>query len=103
MRHALLTLMVFAGTFAPAFAQDAELAILPRPASVTRGQGTFTLLPVTPIVVDAGTRAVGELLARSLAPALGLSPRLTEREMRVASIVVLRIDQIGRASCRERV
>jgi hexosaminidase len=51
-----------------------ELAILPQPAHIVYGEGEFTLNRETVIVVDEQTRTVGEMLAASLAPALGFSP-----------------------------
>jgi hexosaminidase len=52
-------------------AQAADVAIIPRPASVTRGSGTFTLTPRTRIFTDRADSAVAERFARSLASATG--------------------------------
>jgi len=51
-----------------------ELAILPQPVSITRGEGYFPLTQETVIVTDQQTQEVGTLLAEALAPALGFTP-----------------------------
>jgi hypothetical protein len=52
-------------------AQPAEmpLAIVPLPAKVERGRGSFTITRTTPIVVDAPLRRQADQLAAMLRPA----------------------------------
>ena len=50
----LLALLVLA-----AGVQDTTLAVIPRPAQLTRGTGTFLLTPATVVVTDRATRQIG--------------------------------------------
>jgi hexosaminidase len=57
-----------------AFAQaPTELAIVPRPASLVRGQGSFTLTASAAIFADRADSAVATRFARSIAPATGFA------------------------------
>jgi hexosaminidase len=68
-----------------------DIAIVPRPASVERGTGTFTLGERTVIVADRATRALGHQLADDLRPATGY--RLAVRAgAPAANTIVLRVD-----------
>jgi len=60
---ALLTLV--------AAVQDTTLAVIPRPAHMTRGTGTFLLTPATVVVTDRATRQISYQLADWLQPATG--------------------------------
>lgn len=56
------------------FAQSAnDLAVIPRPVSLVRGDGSFTLGAGTVIVADRGDSAVAVRFARSIAPATGFT------------------------------
>ena len=50
-----------------------EPALLPRPATLSLGAGTFSLTRDTVIVADQQTRMIGTWLADTLAPALGFT------------------------------
>jgi hexosaminidase len=54
-------------------AQSTELAIIPRPVSLTRGSGNFTLSGRTVISTDRGDSAVAARFARSIASATGFA------------------------------
>jgi hexosaminidase len=69
---------------------DSGVAIIPRPASLTRQPGAFTLNARTVIAVDRRTRDLGQQLADYLAPATGF--RLSVREGRAGgNAIVLRL------------
>src|SRR5580765_1637290 len=55
-----------------AIAGAQETAIIPRPVSLVRGKGTFTLTARTTIFANRGDSAVATRFARALAPATGL-------------------------------
>jgi len=57
----------------PTTFNHSQLAILPQPKSIHAGEGSFTLTRETVIRADQQTRAIGLLLAESLAPALGFT------------------------------
>ena len=65
-----LTALVVAFPRARAQTPD-SISIIPRPASLTVGRGTFTLSPRTTIWTDRADSAVARGLARDLAPATG--------------------------------
>lgn len=54
-------------------AQTNDVAIIPRPVSVTRGNGTFSLSARTQIFTDRSDSAVAERFARSIVAATGFS------------------------------
>jgi hexosaminidase len=72
------------GVALPGVAQLAEpspsrvVAIIPEPVEIGRGEGEFLVTPATVIVTDTQTREIGKLLAKSLAPGLGLTLRVVE-------------------------
>jgi hypothetical protein len=51
--------------------QDTAIAVIPRPVHMTRGTGTFLLMPATVVVTDRATRQIGYQLADWLQPATG--------------------------------
>ncbi len=53
---------------------SSRFSILPQPASLIPGEGSFSLTPEAVIVTDQQTRTTGQLLADFLAPALGFTP-----------------------------
>src|ERR1044072_8816242 len=62
---------LFVAAILLAGAQDTTLALIPRPAHITRGTGAFMLTAKTAIVTDRATRDVGYQLADWLQPATG--------------------------------
>ncbi len=109
MRHAcvLLLIAVAANRSATAdAAQDsrrthatptAPIAVIPRPARVVPGVGTFLLTPRTVIWTDAASVALGRQLASYLEPATGFTFRLQTGPTPPADAVVLRRDRtLGR-------
>src|ERR1051325_4766148 len=62
---------LFVAAILLAGAQDTTLALIPRPAHITRGTGAFTLTANTAIVTDRATRDVGYQLAEWVEPAAG--------------------------------
>ncbi|HEY4304011.1 MAG TPA: beta-N-acetylhexosaminidase [Gemmatimonadaceae bacterium] len=54
-------------------AQTADVAIIPRPVSLTRGSGSFTFTARTQLFADRADSAVAERFARSLAAATGFT------------------------------
>src|SRR6266511_1154885 len=55
---------------------DQEISIIPRPVSLTLGEGEFTLSPNTIVITDRETRPVGELLVGWLTQSTGYRLRL---------------------------
>ncbi|HEY0593277.1 MAG TPA: family 20 glycosylhydrolase, partial [Thermoanaerobaculia bacterium] len=81
----------------PAAAGDAPpISVIPQPVSVQKGEGAFALGAETGIVVDAKSRATGEMLASWLRPSTGFA--LPVREAKDADGAInLRIDpSLGR-------
>ncbi len=78
----------------PSNLDQPELAILPQPVHIVYGEGDFELNRETVIVADEQTRAVGELLAASLAPALGFSPPVRNAAGSDGPAIALRIDPV---------
>jgi len=54
-------------------AQSNDIAIIPRPVSLTRGNGSFSVTPRTRIFADRADSAVAVRFSRSLAPATGFA------------------------------
>jgi hexosaminidase len=52
---------------------DAPLAIIPLPAKIERGRGSFTITRTTPVVADASVRPQADQLAAMLRPATGFA------------------------------
>ncbi len=71
----------------------AQPTIIPQPEKMEVGEGTFTFGPKTAIIVDAGTRGVGEYLARLLKRPTGfaLEVRHLASADQQAGTVVLRM------------
>jgi hexosaminidase len=67
----MLILPVFLVTCARAGAASDDISVIPRPVSLTRGEGSFSVGPDTRIVASAGAEAIGHDLAKALAPATG--------------------------------
>jgi hexosaminidase len=68
------------------------IAIIPRPESLTVGQGRFTISPTTVIYADAATADIARRFAAALAPATGLSIPVRVGAAAGASGIVLRRD-----------
>src|SRR5438552_8815131 len=54
-----------------AAAQDTTLSVIPKPARMTRGTGSFVVTPAPAVVTDRATRDIGYELAARLQPASG--------------------------------
>src|SRR5467141_723145 len=81
---ALLTLV--------AAVQDTTLAVIPRPAHMTRGTGTFLLTAATVVVTDRDTRQIGYQLADWLQPATGYRLAVSSAAGTAARTISLRVD-----------
>ena len=73
-------------------AQDTTLAVIPRPAHLTRGPGTFLLTPATVVVTDRATRPIGYQLADWLGPATGYRLAVSGGPGTAARTISLRTD-----------
>ena len=71
---------------------QAEIAIIPAPATVEPGQGSFTFRPDTRIVADAGAQKIAIMLAAWLKPATGYALAVTHTPA-ADNVVDLRIDR----------
>src|SRR5258706_10080707 len=72
--------------------QDTTLALIPRPARLTRGTGTFLLTPATVVVTDRATRQIGYQLGDWLQPATGYRLALSGAAGTAARTISLRVD-----------
>src|SRR5882672_5476627 len=72
--------------------QDTTLAVIPRPAHVTRGTGTFLLTPATVVVTDRATRQIGYQLADWLQPATGYRLTVAGAAGNAARVISFRLD-----------
>jgi hexosaminidase len=66
-------LLMIVATPIALIAQSSDIAIIPRPVSLTRASGSFALTARTQIFADRADSAVAERFARSLAPATGFT------------------------------
>ena len=69
-----------------------EVSIIPRPVSLIRAEGEFTLKQDTVILTDRETQLVGELLTESLARSTGYHLRLKRDGKEATNTISLRID-----------
>src|SRR6266566_4198597 len=72
--------------------QDTSLAVIPRPAHMTRGTGTFPLTPATIVATDRATRQIGYQLADWLGPATGYRLSVGGAAAGAARVISLRLD-----------
>src|SRR5437867_5192447 len=72
--------------------QDTTLAVIPRPAQMTRGTGTFLLTPATVVVTDRATRQIGYQLSDWLQPATGYRLVVSGAAGTAARTISLRVD-----------
>src|SRR6266536_2947457 len=72
--------------------QDTSLAVIPRPAHMTRGTGTFLLTPATIVATDRATRQIGYQLADWLGPATGYRLSVGRAAAGAARVISLRLD-----------
>src|SRR2546430_13117307 len=72
--------------------QDTTLAVIPRPAQLTRGTGTFLLTPATVVVTDRATRQIGYQLSDWLQPATGYRLAVSGAAGTAARTISLRVD-----------
>ena len=72
--------------------QDTSVAVIPQPAHLTRGTGTFLLTPGTAIVTDQATRQIGYQLADWLQPATGYRLSVGGAAGAAARVISLRLD-----------
>ncbi len=79
-------------TLALVLGLDSALAIIPRPAHLTRHAGAFHLTTGTVIVTDRATRAQGELLSDYLFPATGLRLAVRAAAPTGARTISIRLD-----------
>ena len=76
MSRFLLSLAFFVGSSLVASGAESKgPAIIPRPERMELGEGSFSLGPQTAIVVEPGTRRVGEYLAQLLKTPTGFAAR----------------------------
>ena len=91
MTRVPLTLaLLLAAPVAGRLAAQSELAIIPRPTSVTPGRGTFRLTARTTIVATRGDSLAARRLARDLAPATGFDLSVRFGEAGDANRIVFR-------------
>src|ERR1051325_8661262 len=83
---------LFVAAILLAGAQDTTLALIPRPAHITRGTGAFTLTANTAIVTDRATRDVGYQLADWLQPATGFRFSVSGRAGAATHTISLALD-----------
>lgn len=69
-----------------------EVAVIPQPASLSAGEGAFTLRPDTVIVTDNQTEEVGRLLSGMLAPATGRELKVAKAKADADNTISLRLD-----------
>src|SRR6266436_10250388 len=72
--------------------QDTTLGLIPRPAQLTRGTGTFLLTPATVVVTDRATRQIGYQLADWLQPATGYRLSVAGVAGSATRVISLRLD-----------
>jgi len=72
--------------------QDTSVAVIPLPAHVTRGSGTFLLTASTVVVTDSASRQVGYQLADWLLPATGYRLAVGGAAGSAARVISLRLD-----------
>jgi hexosaminidase len=72
--------------------QDTTLAVIPRPAHMTRGTGTFVLTPATVVATDRATRQIGYQLADWVQPATGYRLSVAGAPGGAARVISLRLD-----------
>ncbi len=72
--------------------QDTTLGLIPRPAQLTRGTGTFLLTPATVVVTDRATRQIGYQLTDWLQPATGYRLAVSGAARTAARTISLRVD-----------
>src|SRR5216110_1190588 len=72
--------------------QDTSVAVIPQPAHLTRGTGTFLLTPATVVATDRATRQIGYLLADWLNPATGYRLSVGGAAGGAARTILLRVD-----------
>ena len=83
---------LFVAAILLAGAQDTTLALIPRPAHITRGTGAFTLTANTAIVTDRATSDVGYQLADWLQPATGFRFSVSGRAGAATHTISLALD-----------
>jgi len=79
----LLSLCLLAGLSATGLARDGLITVIPRPARIQVGEGTFRLTPATTILVKEGAaevRSIGRRLAEKLAGATGQAVAIEESQ-----------------------
>ena len=92
----LLPLLVFFAFPYVALAQSREPAIIPRPVSLTVGEGAFTLTQSTIIWGDSASGELARQLADYLEPATGFRFTVTSGEMPASGIRLMRDESLER-------
>ena len=72
--------------------QDTTLGVIPRPAQMTRGTGTFLLTRTTAVVTDRATRDIGYQLADWVRPATGYRLSVGGAAGSATHVISLRLD-----------
>jgi hexosaminidase len=72
--------------------QDTTLGLIPRPAQMTRGTGTFLLTRATAVVTDRATRDIGYQLADWVRPATGYRLSVGGAARSATHVISLRLD-----------
>src|ERR1044072_2996704 len=85
-------IILFVAAILLAGAQDTTLALIPRPAHITRGTGAFTLTANTAIVTDRAPRDVGYQRADWLHPATGFRFSVSGRAGAATHTISLALD-----------
>ena len=86
MINLLALLALYAGV------QDTSLGVIPRPAQMTRGTGTFLLTRTTAVVTDRATRDIGYQLADWVRPATGYRLSVGGAAGSATHVISLRLD-----------
>src|SRR5687768_2329084 len=89
MKLALVAFLVSVLSVSAVVAQADDVNIIPKPISVRRGAGTFTIDAQTRIVAKSEDRQLAKLLRDVIASAIGIELKITSRPDKTASNIVL--------------
>src|SRR5574341_78900 len=84
--------MSFAALLMLLTAQEPTLPLIPRPTSIQRGPGSFTITASTLITTDRATRDLGHELSDYLGPATGFRLSVQPLTAQAASRITLQLD-----------
>ena len=91
MKLVALLLMILSAVSTSA-ANEAGIAVIPRPAKMSARPGQFVITPRTTISTDTSSADLGHLLARYLAPATGFELRVRASPAAATTGIVVRRD-----------